>query len=55
MKQYYWQSKEEGYMIPETFLFDDAMLNSYYDITDPCSSDYLNFNLYYTKTNKVVR
>lgn len=54
MKTYYWMHKEWGYIIPETDLYDDAIINDYDDITDPCSVEYRNFNLYYQKTNMVV-
>lgn len=55
MKIYYWMHKENGYLIPETQLFSDAIENEYDDITDPCSVEYRNFNLYYEKTNIVVK
>lgn len=50
MKTYYWMNKEHGHLIPETELMQDACELEYDDITDPCSVEYLNFNLYYTKT-----
>lgn len=50
MKEYYWENKEYGYRVPESFLLWDAELECYYDITEPDSPDYLNFNLHYTKT-----
>lgn len=55
MKEYYWQHKEHGYIIPESYIMDDAFLNGYDDITDPCSVEYMNFSLYYTKTSMAVR
>lgn len=51
MKNYYWMHKENGYIVPETELYADAEENDYDDITDPCSVEYGNFNLYYTRTN----
>lgn len=55
MKEYYWMNKEEGYIIPESFLSTDADLSGYDDITDPCSVEYGNYNLHYEKTNIPVR
>jgi len=54
MKQYYWMNKEHGYLVPETDLYRDAEEMEYDDITDPTSVEYLNFNLYYTKTNLIA-
>ena len=51
MKQYYWMHKQHGYLIPESTLFEDAEAMGYDDITDPCSCEYRNFNLYYVKTH----
>lgn len=55
MKNYYWMHKENGYIVPETELYADAEENGYDDITDPCSVEYGNFNLYYTKTNLTAK
>lgn len=52
--EYYWQHKEHGYIIPERQLYDDATDMGYDDITDPCSVEYLNFDLYYMKTTMPV-
>ena len=54
MTEYYWMHKEDGYIIPESRIMDDAYLNGYDDITDPCSVEYGNFNLYYEKTSLAV-
>lgn len=54
MKTYYWMHKEYGHLVPETELYKDAEELGYDDITDPCSVEYGNFNLYYEKTNMVV-
>ena len=54
MKQYYWMNKEHGYIIPENDLYNDAESMGYDDVTDPTSVEYLNFNLYYTKTNLIA-
>ena len=54
MKEYYWMHKEYGHLIPEHLLYNDAEELGYDDITDPCSVEYGNFNLYYEKTNMTV-
>ncbi len=54
MKEYYWMNKEHGYIVPESALYSDAEEMEYDDVTDPTSVEYLNFNLYYTKTNLIV-
>lgn len=54
MKEYYWMHKEDGYIIPESQLMEDAFLNEYDDITDPCSVEYGNYSLYYVKTTIAV-
>lgn len=54
MKEYYWMHKEMGYIVPETKLAQDAELMGYDDITDPCSVEYGNFDLYYEKTKLLV-
>ena len=54
MKEYCWMHKEYGYLIPEHLLYNDAVEMGYDDITDPCSVEYGNFNLYYEKTNMTV-
>ena len=54
MKQVYWMHKEYGHLVPETELYKDAEELGYEDITDPCSAEYGNFNLYYEKTNMIV-
>ena len=54
METYYWIHKEYGHLVPETELYKDAEELGYDDITDPCSVEYGNFNLYYEKTNMVV-
>jgi len=51
---YYWMHKEYGHIVPENKLWEDAEELGYDDITDPCSVEYGNFNLYYEKTNMVV-
>jgi hypothetical protein len=55
MKEYFWMHKENGYLVRESGLFDDAMLNGYDDVTDPCSVEYGNYELYYEKTNMAVK
>lgn len=50
----YWMHKEYGHIVPESQLFIDAEELGYDDITDPTSVEYLNFNLYYTKTDMLV-
>lgn len=50
MKEMYWMHKEYGYLIPESKLMEDAQELELDDITDPCSVEYGNFNLYYEKT-----
>ena len=52
---YYWMHKEDGYLVTENELYNDACDREYDDITDPTSVEYLNFNLYYTKTNMKVQ
>lgn len=47
----YWMHKEYGYIVPENELFADAEEMGYDDITDPTSVEYLNYSLYYVKTN----
>lgn len=47
--------KEYGHLVPETDLYKDAEELGYDDITDPCSVEYGNFNLYYEKTNMTVK
>lgn len=54
MPKFYWMHKEYGYLVPETDLFTDAEEMGYDDIVDPCSCEYMNFNLYYAKTNMIV-
>ena len=54
MKQVYWMHKEYGHLVPETRLYEDACELELDDITDPTSVEYLNFNLYYEKTNMIV-
>ena len=54
MKQYYWMHKEYGYLVPESELMKDAEEMGFDDITDPCSVEYGNFNLYYEKTTYPV-
>lgn len=54
MKTYYWQHKEMGYIVPETHLAIDADLMGYDDVTDPCSVEYGNYELYYEKTTLVA-
>ena len=50
MVKYYWMHKEHGYLVTEDELFEDAIAMGYDDITDPCSVEYLNFDLYYVHT-----
>ena len=52
---YYWMNKEYGYIVSENSLYEDAEQMGYEDITDPTSCEYLNYNLYYTKTNMIVK
>ena len=52
---YYWMHKEYGHIVPETELFKDAEELGLDDITDPCSCEYLNYELYYAKTTMVVQ
>lgn len=54
MKEYYWMHKEHGHLVPETRLYEDACELELDDITDPTSVEYLNFSLYYEKTNMIV-
>ena len=54
MKEYYWMHKEYGDLVPEHLLYNDAEELGYDDITDPCSVEYGNFDLYYEKTNMAV-
>lgn len=54
MKKYYWMHKEYGHLVLEIDLWKDAEELGYDDITDPCSCEYGNFNLYYEKTNMAV-
>lgn len=51
---YYWMNKEHGYLVTEDELYADAELMEYDDVTDPCSCEYRNFNLYYTKTTMIA-
>lgn len=51
----YWESKENGYLVPETELWKDAEEMGYDDITDPTSCEYGNFNLYYQPTTLKVK
>lgn len=55
MKEYFWMHKEHGYLVRESALYDDALLNGYDDVTDPCSVEYGNYSLYYEKTTMPVR
>ena len=55
MKEYYWMHKEYGHLIPESQLFQDADELGLDDVTDPCSVEYGNFDLYYTKTSYIVK
>lgn len=50
----YWMHKEFGYLLTADELFADAEAMGYDDITDPCSAEYGNYNLYYQRTNMVV-
>ena len=50
MVKYYWMHREYGYLLTEDELFDDALAMNYDDITDECSVEYLNFDLYYVQT-----
>jgi hypothetical protein len=51
----YWESKEHGYLVPETELWEDAEQMGYDDIVDPTSCEYGNFKLYYQPTAFVVK
>ena len=53
--EYYWMHREYGHIVPESDLFLDAEDLGYDDITDPCSVEYLNFELYYEKTSMLVK
>ena len=55
MKEYFWMHKEHGYLVRESALYDDALLNGYDDVIDPCSVEYSNYSLYYEKTTMPVR
>lgn len=55
MKEYLWENKQQGYLIPESYFFDDACLIGYDDVIDPMNLDYLVFEKYYTKTNWRVK
>ena len=50
----YWMHKEYGHLVPENELMKDAQELELDDITDPCSIEYGNFNLYYEKTTYPV-
>ena len=54
MKEHYWMSKEHGYLVPESSLYEDALAMELDDITDPTSVEYLNFSLHYCKTHLLV-
>lgn len=49
--EYMWMHREHGYVVRESFLYEDALLMGYDDITDPTSVEYLNYSLYYVKTH----
>ena len=49
--EYYWMNKEDGYIIPESRIMEDCIISGYDDIADPCSAEYMNYSLHYTKTN----
>lgn len=51
---YYWMNKEHGYLVTETELYRDAEEMEYDDITDPCSCEYRNFSLHYSKTKWIA-
>ena len=51
MANYYYMHKEYGHLVPETELMQDAIDLQLDDITDPLSVEYLNFDLYYEKTD----
>ena len=55
MTDYYWMNKEHGYLVTEGVLYEDADAMGYEDITDPTSVEYLNYSIYYTKTNIIVK
>lgn len=52
--KHYWMHKEYGHLIPEDKLYEDAEELGYDDVTDPTSVEYLNYELYYCRTNYVV-
>ena len=49
--EYYLMNKDNGNLLRECELYDDAIENGYDDITDPTSVEYLNYSLHYSKTN----
>ena len=54
MKNVYWMDIENGDLVPETALYEDAEEKGYEDVTDPTSVEYRNFNLHYQRTNWIV-
>lgn len=54
MTEYYYMNIEHGYLVRRANLFTDAMENEYDDIIDPCSAEYGNYSLHYSKTRYVV-
>ena len=51
---YYYMNKEQGNLLLENELYNDAIENGYDDITDPTSVEYLNYSLHYSLTNYAV-
>lgn len=52
--KYYYINKEHGNLVTEEELFDDAIESGYDDITDPCSVEYNNWTLHYSKTKYIA-
>lgn len=52
--KYYMMNKEHGYLLTMDELMNDAIENGYDDITDPCSVEYGNFSLHYSKTHYAI-
>lgn len=48
--KYYYMNKEHGHLLTESELYDDAVECGYDDIIDPCSVEYGNYSLHYSKT-----
>ena len=51
---YYYMNKEHGNLVTWDELWLDAEENEYDDIIDPCSVEYGNWWIHYSKTNYPV-